>query len=422
MPDFQIPDNIRRSTRRRRRLVWMAAGVLCVVAVAALFHVLPSGPSVARDTLVIARVKAGAFRVRVQAPGVLRPRGERFVTASVPGTVASVLVRPGDPVKSATVLIRLVNPHLQSLVVTAGSNLADAKATLASTVATLDDTRLTLEGALATDRAVAEAASLRAKTERGLAAEHVVARLDYRKTVLDAATAQAQVGLTERRLAAFRDNQRAQLAAQKARVGAFRAALAEAGQNVASLAVTAGEAGVVQSVAAHPGQTLALGGAIARIASLTHLKAALDVAPSQAGEVVAGQGASIRLNDQGETRIAGVVTRVSPSVEKGSVRVDVKLPAKLPPGTRPDLAVLGDIDVTTIAHTLHVARPVDARPDSRATVYELVDGGRRAIPVRVRFGATSANAIQVLSGLKAGDRVIVSDTGRFAGKAMVRVR
>jgi RND family efflux transporter, MFP subunit len=422
MPDFQIPADVQRRNRRKRQAAWVGIAALCVVLVAALVVLLPSGPSVARDSLVIAQVRQGVFRVRVQAPGVLRPRGERFVTASVPGTVARVEVRPGDSVAPRTVLVRLVDPHLDSAMISARSDLADARATLASTAAMLDNTRLSMEAELATARDAAEAASLRARAERGLAAEHVVAQLDYRKTVLDATTAREQVGLTEQRIAAFARNQLAQIAAQRARVAAFQAAFAEAQANVAALTVTAGEAGVVQSVTAHPGQTLALGGAIARIASLTDLKAALDVAPSEAGEVVAGQTASIRLNDEGESRIAGIVSRVSPSVEKGSVRVDVKLPARLPPGTRPDLAVLGDIDVTTIARTIFVARPVDARPDSSARVYKLIDGGRRAIPVAVRFGATSANAIQVLSGLAPGDRIIVSDTGDFAGKAMVRIR
>ncbi len=422
MPDFQIPAEVRRRDRRKRQLVWAGLGTLGIIVVAALFYLLPSGPSVARDSLVIARVHQGMFRVRVQAPGVLRPRGERVVTASVPGTVARVKVQPGDSVTPSSVLVLLVNPHLQSALISARSDLADAQATRAATAATLDNTRLSMEADLATARAAAEAASLRAQAERGLAAEHVVARLDYRKTVLDAATARGQVRLTEQRIAAFARNQTAQIAAQQARVAAFQAAVAEAKANVAALTVIAGESGVVQSVAAHPGQTLSLGGAIARIASVTDLKAALDVAPSEAGEVVTGQTASIRLNDESESRITGTVARISPTVAKGSVRVDVKLPPHLPVGTRPDLAVLGDINVTTIARTFYVARPVDARPDSSATVYKLVDGGQKAIPVQVRFGATSANAIQVLAGLKPGDRIIVSNTGDFAGKAMVRIQ
>lgn len=422
MPDFQIPAAVQRRQQRKRWLVGTGIATLGLVVVIALFEILPSGPSVARDSLVIAHVHQGMFRVRVQAPGILRPRAERFVTASVPGTVARVRVQPGDAVVPGSILVDLINPHLQSALISARSNLADARATLTATAATLDNTRLGLEADLASARATAEAAALRAQAEQSLVSEHVVARLDYRKTVLDAATAREQVALTEQRLVALAHNQTAQIAAQRARVAAFQAAFAEAQANVAALAVTAGEAGVVQNVSAHPGQTLALGGAIARIASLTNLKAVLNVAPSDAGEVVVGQTALIRLNNEGESRIAGLVTRIAPTVAKGSVRVDVKLPTNLPVGTRPDLAVLGDIDVTTIAQAIYVARPVDARPESTANVYKLVDGGKKAIRVQVRFGATSANAIQVLTGLRPGDQIIVSNTGAFAGKAMVRIR
>ena len=422
MPDIQIPLRERQASRRKRIAIWATSAVLGVAAIFGAIILLPSGPSVSRRALVIATVHAGMFRVRVQAPGTLKPRGERFVTASVPGTVQLAPVRPGDRVQPGTVLVRLVNPHLQSALVAARSNLADAVATLVSTRAELDNQLLSLQAALATEREQAEAAGLRERAERGLAAEHVVARLDYQKTVLDAANARLQMGLTARRIDAFKANRTAQLQAQAARVAAFQAALAEAHANVAALAIAAGERGVVQNVAVHPGQTLALGGAIARVASLTRLRAALDVAPSEAGEIADGQRVTVRLNDAGETRIAGIVTRVSPSVADGSVRVDVKLPAHPPHGTRPNLAVLGIVDITTIPHTLYVSRPVDARPGSTARVFKLIKGGSRAIPIRVRFGEASNQAIQVLGGLKRGDRIIVSDTGRFAGKPLVRIR
>jgi multidrug efflux pump subunit AcrA (membrane-fusion protein) len=56
------------------------------------------------------------------------------------------------------------------------------------------------------------------------------------------------------------------------------------------------------------------------------------------------------------------------------------------------------------------------------TLYRLVDAGRAAVPVHVRFGAASDQYIQVVGGLHPGDRVIVSDTSGFAGEPRVAVR
>jgi multidrug efflux pump subunit AcrA (membrane-fusion protein) len=422
MPDFQIAETTQRRERQRRQVKWGVGGLIAVFCLAAALYWLPNGPAVDANTLVTATVQSGVFAVTVQAPGMLKSRDVRYVTAAVPGTVEDVAVQPGDQVQAGSVLLHLANPQLQAAVVAARSALADAQATLISTQADLDNQMLALQASLATSQEAASSAALKVQAEQGLEAEHVIAELDYQSSILDAADARAQVALTSRRIAAFRRNQAAQLTAQQTRVAAFQAALDEAVQNVAALTVTAGQPGVVQSVAPQPGQTLALGDPIAQVASVTALKAVLAVAPSDAGEIAVGQSAQIALNNALDTIIDGTVTRVSPSVVDGNVAVDVSLPAQLPDGTRPDLAVLGQISVTSIPHTLFVTRPVGATPDSTSEVYELTDGGHQAAQVAVQYGAASATTIQILSGLPSGAQIIVSDTSAFAGAPKVSVR
>jgi HlyD family secretion protein len=422
MVDFHIPVVDQKRRRRTTKIRWIAAGILAVSAAAIGYLFLPSGPSVSRDAIVLAAVQSGTIDVRVQAAGTLQPRDARLVTANVPGSVTAVLVQPGDIVKPDSILVELSNPHLQAALISAQSDLADAKATLAATQATLDDTRLTLQANLATQQAAAREADLQVQAEQGLEDQHVIAALDYRKAVMDAATAHQQVQLTRQRLIAFAQGETAQAAAQTARVQAFSAAWDEAQQNLAELHMRAGQSGVVQTVAVSAGQTVAAGGAVAQIASPADLKAVLAVDPSQAGEVAPGQAATIQLNDAAQTSMPGTVTRVSPAVETGSVAVDIRLTSSLPAGARPALGVLGTIAVTTIQATLSVTTPVGITANSKGTVYRLINGGSRAVLATVMFGAASADAIQVLSGLQAGDQIIVSDTGSFSGKPEVRIQ
>jgi multidrug efflux pump subunit AcrA (membrane-fusion protein) len=422
MPDFQIPETTQRLQRRERRFVWGGSGVVLALGVLGGLYLLPNGPAVDSSTLVTAEVQSGTFAVSVQAPGTLKSRDVRYVTAAVPGTVEDVAVQAGDHVQAGSVLLHLANPQLQAAVVAARSALADAQATLVSTQADLDNQLLALQASLSDGQAAAASATLKVQAEQGLEAEHVIAELEYQSSILNAENARAQLALTGRRIAAFKRNQAAQLTAQQTRVAAFQAALDEAVQNVAALTVTAGQPGVVQSVAPQPGQTLALGDPIAQVASITALKAVLAVAPSDAGEIAAGQSAQIALNNALDTKIDGTVTRVSPSVVDGNVAVDVSLPAQLPDGTRPDLAVLGLVSVTSIPHTIFVTRPVGAAPDSTGEVYELVDGGHKAVEVAVQYGAASATTIQILAGLPAGAQIVVSDTTGFAGAPKVSIR
>lgn len=422
MPDFQIPVVNQKIRRRKRQILWGAGATVAIFCIVMGVRLVPSGPSIAASTLVLGQVQQGTFAVTVQAPGTLKSLHVRYVTASVPGTVATVMVQPGDHVQPGSVLLRLVNPQMQHLDLAAKLSLADAQATLVSTRATLDNELLALQASLHSSEAEASAATLKMQAERGLEAEHVIAELDYRTAVLNAENSQTQVALTRQRIAAFKRNENAQIAAQQAKVDAFKASVQEAQENVSDLDITAGLAGVVQTIGPQPGQTLALGAPIAQIASVNALKAELAVAPSDAGEVEIGQKAEIQLNNANNTVIQGVVSRVSPAVINNAVAVDITLPAPLPEGTRPDLSVLGVISVTRIPHTLFVTRPVGAAPNSMGQVYEVEDGGSKAVLVPVKFGAASATMIQILSGLPVGAQIIVSDTSALNNAPRVSIR
>ncbi len=422
MPDIKIPAAVQRRRKQRRRII-IGAGIAAAIGAALLVYFLvPTGAAISRSDLLIATVKSGRLNVRVQAPGTLEPEVRRWVTARSPGVVEDVKVQPGDHVKADTVLAVLANPKLNSAVVGAKSDLANARATLVSLRAQLQNQLLDLKANLSTAEASAQSAALKAKAQKELVSEHVVAKLDYQRSRLDADNYAQQVRLTKQRISSFRQNMTAQLQAQQAKVDALQAALEEKQSEVDALKVTAGIDGVVQSVPVQNGQTLSLGGNIARVASLKKLKAVLQVPPSEAGELAIGQSVSVAMNVGSDASLKGKVARVAPSVSNGSVDVDVSLPGDLPAGARPNLSVSGTVDIATLKQAVYVQRPVYSQPNSSQTLYRLVSGGDAAVPVRVKFGRASDQAIQIISGLKPGQQVIVSDTSDFANGKRVRIR
>lgn len=68
-----------------------------------------------------------------------------------------------------------------------------------------------------------------------------------------------------------------------------------------------------------------------------------------------------------------------------------------------------------LADVLFVSRPSFAQPGGRAEVFKLINGGKEAIRVPVQLGKLSVNTAQVLSGLAAGDEIILSDTNQVDG-------
>ena len=134
----------------------------------------------------------------------------------------------------------------------------------------------------------------------------------------------------------------------------------------------------------------------------------LKVASVLANQLQVGQSASIGLR-QGLTA-AGKVTRVGSS-GGGAVPVTVQL--ETPVTEFVNQPVDGVIQIRTLNDVTFLGRPAMFEAKSEGMVFKLDPDGKHAARVKVRFGATSVTSIQILDGLKPGDKVILSDTTEY---------
>ena len=422
MPDIAIDPAVLRQRQLKRRAAVAVPAVALVALIAWALARPAAGPAVHQSDLWISTVDSGPLPIVVSAAGTFQPIEQRWITAASPGVVEEVRVLPGDRVEPGTVLAVLSNPAAVSALAQAKANLASAEADRASLHAQLTSQMLTLQGELATDEAHAKTAAVREHAEGSLVGDHIVSVLEYSATRLEAGEYVRLSDLAGQRIAAFRASMGAQDRAAAAKIAALGAVLENNRQSVQALTVVAGMEGVVQDVAVHAGQTLSLGGGIARVAGVKSLKATLQVPGSEAGEVAIGQSVTLQLATDVAQSLRGRVIRVSPTVSNGSVDVDVMPQGVLPSDVRPNLAVTGNIHIAEIRQATFIQRPAYAGPNSRMTLYRVIDDGRNAVPVHVRLGAASDQYIQVVGGLQPGDRVIVSDTSSFAGEPRVALR
>jgi multidrug efflux pump subunit AcrA (membrane-fusion protein) len=181
--------------------------------------------------------------------------------------------------------------------------------------------------------------------------------------------------------------------------------------------VTATTSGVVQNVSVETGQRVSTGAELTRIAAQHDLKAVLLVPEADARNVTVGLAASV---DSGSGPVRGRVVRIDPSAQNGTVAVDIGFEGRTILGARPDLHVDGTIEVDRVPNALSVSRPAGTADDSETELYKIA--GDRAVRARVRFGRGSADRVRILSGLRAGDDVIISDTSSFNGAPLVQLR
>ncbi|HVY81683.1 MAG TPA: HlyD family efflux transporter periplasmic adaptor subunit [Steroidobacteraceae bacterium] len=386
----------------------------------ALVQLEPAAVSVDRREVVIATVQHGEFVRQVRGPGVLVPRDARWLAAQAPGRVERILLKPGAVVQPDSVIAVLSNPELERIVEEAEWAVAQGEAEVAAMKLQLQGQVLDQKSRVAEARANYESTRLQAEAEADAARLQAVSQLQARRSKILAEQLAVRLQVEDDRLANLADATRAQLRAQSARLEQLKNVLARQRQQLESLQLRAGMTGVVQALAVQVGQQLAAGAQVARVAELHDLVAELQIPEVNARDLMAGQAALI---DTRNGIAAGRVSRVDPAVENGAVRVEVEFTGELPHGARPDLSVDGVIEIERRPDSLYVARPASGgEPESRASVFRLDPDGAHARRIAVRLGKASVSEIQVLAGLAAGDRIIVSDVSQWSSSDELRIR
>jgi multidrug efflux pump subunit AcrA (membrane-fusion protein) len=412
--------------RTRARLLALAGGGAAVIAVTvALRSLEPAAPAVERATIVVDTVRRGPLVRQVRAPGTLVPEHVRIISAVTAGRVEQLPLRPGTAVESASVLVELSNPDVQLQQLEADRQLAAAEAALVSERTNLEGQRLAQAASVATvgsdaNEAKRQVEAVAALGAKGFATTNEVARARDR-----AAELQDRQDLERRRLALMGATVGRQIALQEGNLQRLRAIAQFQRDRVASMRVVAGETGVLQEMNLELGQWVVPGQILARVAQPGRLKAVLRVPETQARDVVVGQVVQVdtRLSSGGASAVVpGRVMRVDPAVQNGTVTVEVALEGALPKGARGDLSVDGLIELERLPDVLSVSRPAYGQPESQVGIFRLDADGAHASRIPVTLGRASVNAIEIVRGLRPGDRVIVSDVSQFDGSDRLRIK
>lgn len=420
--DINRPD-IARAHRRRKVLWFISAGVLILLTTLAVFRLEPAVPAVEKSTIVLDTVKKGEFHRQVRGNGTLVPEEILWIPTRSQGRVEAIRVLPGAEVKADTVLVELSNPELTQAVHELELQLKAAEAEDEKIRLELENQRLNLEASVAALKADLTEAVFDAQIDEDLAEEGFISEFSKRKSRARADVLKKRYDTEEKRLAIAGKLVMAQIAAEQARIKQIRGQLVLKRQLAASLRLCAGIDGVLQKLGeADPiqvGQQLPVGANVARVAIPSRLKAEIKIPETQAKDVQTGQSVSV---DTRNGIVNGRVSRMDPSVNNGTVAVDVTLEGPLPRGARPDLSVDGTIELETVSDVLYVGRPVQGQADSKLGLFRIEKDGKEALLVPVKLGRCSVNYIEVCDGLSAGDRVILSDMSQWDEHERIRLK
>lgn len=416
--DIQRPSNAH--ARKIRRIIYAAITVVFVAGVTyGVSRLRPAAPSVEKATIWTDEVKRGSMLREVHGLGTLVPEDIRWIPAQTDSRVDRILMHPGAKVQPSSVILELTNPELQRDVLDAEYQLKAAQADYENLKVQVNSELLNQKAATAQVRSDYEQAKIQHEVDEKLGAEGLSAAVTERLSKVREQQLAIRLQLEEDRTANAANSAKARLMAQQSHVDQQRALYALKRSQLDSLHVRAGIQGVLQVVPVEVGQHVTPGTNLARVADPKHLKAEIKIAETQAKDVAIGQKASI---DTRNGIVKGMVSRIDPSVQNGTVTVDVQISDPLPQGARPDLSVDGTVELENLKDVLYVGRPVHGQSESTIGLFKLVDDGAEAVRVNVKLGRSSVNTIEVIQGLKAGDKVILSDMSAWDAFDRIRLR
>ncbi len=380
----------------KRRL--LLGGSVALLALLFLFVLLRTGP-LAPVQITVAEVKPGRFTPELFGIGTLEARHHWMLGPTAPGRLLTLQVDVGDRVRAGQLLAEMDPVDLDQRLQALDASIARASSVQAAAAAQQADARARRELALS---------NLRRQQE--LARQHFIsaAALEARSQEL----ASAEAALESARATA-------QAAAQDAlRAKAERAALQ---QQRANARLIAPADAVVSAREAEPGSTVVAGQAVLRLIDPASLWARVRLDQGRSAGLAPGLPARLLLRSRPHEPVPARVARVewlSDSVtEERIAQLSLE---QIPPGLSVGEMVEASIELPAIEDSLLLPAASLQRQGGATGVWRLQDGRLAFAPVQV--GASSLDGqVQVLAGLKSGERVVVYSQKPLSADSRIQV-
>jgi HlyD family secretion protein len=405
--------------RKIRRVIYSVLGLAAVAGISiGLSKMRPAPPSIDAGTVWPDTVKQGEMVVNVRGMGTLVPERLEWIAATTSGRVDNRLVERGQRVTPDTVLFEMSNPELEQQFMDAEAQMKSAEAAYSNRKTELESQLLTQIASAAQIEASYQQARLEAEARTALFKERLSPEIEMKKAQSSAAELATRLDIERKRIEMTKEAMKTQMAVSQASLDQTKVMLDLRKRQVADLKVRAKMHGILQELPVQIGQQVTPGTNLARVSDPTRLKAEVRIAETQAKDMVEGLPAEI---DTRNGFIKGRVKRVDPSVVNGTRMVEVELLGELPKGAVPDLNVDGTIELNRLTNVLKIQRPAFGQEGSTIKLFKYEPDGKYAEAVTVSLGKTSVTEVEIKSGLKVGDKVIVSDTSQI-GDNVNRIR
>ena len=405
-----------------RRRVLMKRVVTAAVAVAAIVFSFAATmtwlrPSIRRQDIQTAIVERGPVDATLQASGTIIPAVEQVVSAPLDSRVLRIVRRAGDRVRAGDVIVELDTTSARLALERLDEQIAQKQNEQSQLRLRLDDSLALLRAQIEQKALDADIAKFKEAQNDRLHKEGLVAE---QETLVASTTAKKSgIELTQLREALARAERSAQAQLAAGEIGAqlLRKERGEAKRQLDLAMMRADRDGVVTWIVPTAGAAVRNGEVMARIADLSSFRVSATIADMYVNRLAPGMRVRVRLDEA--TTLDGTIASVEPRVENGQAKFFAELDDRTNPKLRNDVRVDVFALVGRRGDALRVKRGALGQTDNERV---FVKRGGRLVAVPVRWGLAGENEIEILSGLAAGDEVVISNMTDYAGVKELRLQ
>jgi HlyD family secretion protein len=331
--------------------------------------------------------------------------------------IVSLAVRAGQAVKAGTVLATIESPDLKSQLAQEQARLQSMESDLARSDLAARQQNQGDEQTLKLRRVSLEAARRDLQRAEKLHADGLLNVVDYERSRDAVRIAEVQLEQADKGGSLGRESRDFEVQDRRRQVERQHLVVAELVRRVGELTIRAPFDGLIATVDAQDRDAVPPNAPLLTIVDLSKFEIQVEIPESYAAEATAGTPAAI---SYGGREVPGTLTAVSPEVRAGQVEGTVQFQGGMPPGLRQSQRVSVRLIFETRPNVLKVPRGPFLEGGGGRKAYVLADGLATLRPIRV--GATSVSEVEIVEGLKEGDRLLLSDMDPFNGAKTVLVR
>ena len=412
--DREISKEVQRKEQRKQFIkIGAIAGVLIVLTVM-VFSILQT--SLKRKDLNISTVDKGVIEVSVSASGKVIPAFEEIINSPINSRIVEVYKRGGDSVDVGTPILKL---DLQSAETEYNKQLDEEQMKSLQ----LEQQRVTnhnklseMEMNLKVSRMELDRKAVELRNERYLDSLGAGTTDKVRQVELDYNVSVLKLKEDEQKYKNEQALAEAELKVKELDLNIFRKSLAETRRTLEDAQIRSPRKAILTYVNNEIGSQIGQGAKVAIVSDLSHFKIEGEIADTYGDRIAAGSKAVIKI---GSEKLNGTVSDVTPLSKNGVISFTVQLEEdnhrRLRSGLKTDVYVMNAVkdDVLRIANSSYYVGKGE---------YELfVVNGDQLLKRKVQLGDSNFEYVEVISGLKEGDEVVVSDMNDYKDKNKLKI-